>query len=245
MPEVVARASLVPLVDSIRPGRPFYLAVELDIHPGYRVSWKYPGEIGKESVASFQAPDGFEIGPVLYPAPERFEAGGYTGYGYARSTALFVRVTPPARLSTAEAYRFDSSASWLACKKQCAREDARAFVELIADRTGGQNTAEDAMQALLERVPKPLDALPAKREWVTASAAPTLVLRLRHGRFTDYFPAAEKPAVKSAQVSDSGTELRLTLESAPNDATPLVGVVAVQTEGTNAFYDILLDSTDS
>src|SRR5690242_7951681 len=44
-PESVVQVSLEPLVTGVRPGQRFWLAAHFRIAPGYRISWKNPGDV--------------------------------------------------------------------------------------------------------------------------------------------------------------------------------------------------------
>jgi thiol:disulfide interchange protein DsbD len=132
MPESVVQVTFEPLVTGVRPGRPFLLAAHFRIASGYRISGKNPGQVGKETVVSFSAPDGFDVGQVEFPTPERYTVpGGYVGFGYQEETAIFVEIKPPKKLKSGAVHRFDLSASWVACKRECATEHTDAFVELV------------------------------------------------------------------------------------------------------------------
>ena len=158
VPDSVVQVTFEPLVTAVRPGRPFLLAAHFRIASGYRISGKEAGEVGKPTVVSFSAPAGFEVGEVAFPAPERYKVGGYVGLGYRDETAVFVEITPPKKLDSDAVHRFDLSASWVACKRECATEHTDAFVELA---TGyGDVAAKDTEQELSPfkaRLSTPLD----------------------------------------------------------------------------------------
>jgi DsbC/DsbD-like thiol-disulfide interchange protein len=158
VPESVVQATFEPLVTAVRPGRPFLLAAHFRIASGYRISGKEAGEVGNPTVVSFSAPEGFEVGEAAFPIPERYTVtGGYVGLGYRDETAVFVEVTPPKKLASGAVHRFDLSASWVACKRECANEHTEAFLELV---TGYGDVAAKETEAELApfkaRLPTPL-----------------------------------------------------------------------------------------
>jgi DsbC/DsbD-like thiol-disulfide interchange protein len=158
VPESVVQVTFEPLVNAVRPGKPFLLAAHFRIANGYRISGKKVGDVGKETVVTFTAPDGFEVGQVAFPTPERYTvAGGYVGFGYKDETAVFVEVKPPKKLKSNAVHRFDLSASWVACKRECATEHTDAFLELA---TGYGDVAAKETEAELApfkaRLPDPL-----------------------------------------------------------------------------------------
>lgn len=245
-PEALVRVSLEPLVTGVRPGRKFLLAAHFRIAPGYRISWTNPGEVGKETVVTFTGPAGFQVGRAKFPVPERYTVpGGYVGFGYQNETAVFVEVTAPAALSDAKVHRFDLSASWVACKKECATERTDAFVELATTR--GNAAAKDVETSLLpfkQRLPTPLlDVKDAEQKWEPSGS--TLVVSIPDSEPREFWPGAQaEPAPK--KVAISGNEVRFVFGQKPGvDAKPVRGIVIASAEGKDAFFDLEATSPDA
>jgi thiol:disulfide interchange protein DsbD len=241
MPESVVQTSLEPLVAGVRPGGKVVLAAHFRITPGYRISWKYPGDVGQPTEVTFRAPEGFEVGPVKFPAPMRYTVpGNYTGYGYENETAVFVEVKAPSNVKRGAVHRFDLVASWVACKKQCATERTEAFVELAT--ASGNVRVEDVEKALepfRARIPKPLEDLKgAEQTWETGGRHPTLVVKLPHAKPVEFFPDGKsEPAPTKVALSDG--EIRFRFDEAPRPGwRRLAGVVAVTLDGKDAFFDL-------
>jgi DsbC/DsbD-like thiol-disulfide interchange protein len=239
-PETLVDVSFEPLVTGVRPGSSFLLAAHFRIAPGYRVSWKAPGEVGGPTTVTFRAPPGFEVGQVLFPAPERFTAaGGYTGFGYERETALFVEVKAPSTLRRDDVSRFDLDAGWVACKTTCATERTSAFVELTT--TSGNARAGEiaaALEPFRERIPKPLAELAdSEQKWETSERGATLVVKLPAATPRDFFPdGTGDPLPTKTTLGDA--ELRFTYDAPPRAGTrPLRGVIAASVNGHPAFFD--------
>jgi hypothetical protein len=241
MPEVIARPSLVPLVSSIRPGGAFWLALRLEIHPGYRVSWTYAGDVGREIRVRFAAPDGFEVGRVVYPAPQRFTVGTYEAFGWQERTAAFVEIKPPRRLSTSDAYRFDVDGDWLACKKECLRESIKAYLELTASWSGGQSIGDEDLEALLEQVPKSFaDEKAAKHEWNREARAPSVRLTIDGVKLSEFIPAShEARKAVTVKVLDRGDILALEYDVPPGPPPHTThGILLGQRGSQPASYEV-------
>jgi hypothetical protein len=247
IPEVVARAALLPMVTSIRPGKPFWLALRLDIHPGYRVSWTYPGDIGREIRVAFEAPEGFEVGRVVYPAPERFAVGEYQAFGWMDRTAAFVQIRPPKRLSTQDAYRFDVKADWLACKKECLRESTQAYVELEASPRGGRDAKDPELAALRARVPRAFeDDKDARHEW-QRGARKSVRLSVEGVTLSEFIPATEAEGkIVRAMTSRADGALVLTYEGRPGEPPHTTsGVVLGERGGEPVSYELAIPWVDA
>jgi thiol:disulfide interchange protein DsbD len=133
MLDSVVFAEFQSSAQAIRPGGKFLLAVRFDIAGDYRISGSDPGDVGRSTQVKFEVPEGFSVGPVQFPEPQRFDLpGGLVSYGYKGQTAVFAEVTAPSRLSQSRAYRFDVKADWFACKRDCATEELQAWFELVS-----------------------------------------------------------------------------------------------------------------
>jgi DsbC/DsbD-like thiol-disulfide interchange protein len=238
--ESVVQVSFEPLVTGVRPGQKFLLAAHFRIAPGYRISWTNPGEVGKETVVTVQAPSGFEVGTPRFPVPERYTVpGGYTGFGYQGETAIFVEVKAPPSLPRSRVHRFDLAASWVACKKECANERIDAYVEL-ATTYGNANAkeVEANLAPFKARLPTPLaNVKDAEQEWDRS----TLVVNIPGAEPREFWLGAQaEPAPK--KVNPSGSELRLVFGEKPGpEANPVRGLVIATAGGKDAFYE--LDAT--
>src|SRR3954471_11897088 len=74
---------------SIQAGKPFDVGVLLKIKPGWHGYWKNPGDSGIATSIDFKLPDGFTVGELQFPVPERIEApGGIVNYGYTNEVML-------------------------------------------------------------------------------------------------------------------------------------------------------------
>src|SRR4051812_25492822 len=66
---------------SIERGKPFDVGVLFKIKPGWHVYWKNPGDSGIATSVDFKLPDGFTVGELQFPVPERIDApGGIVNY---------------------------------------------------------------------------------------------------------------------------------------------------------------------
>lgn len=246
MPDAVVQVSFEPLVTGVRPGRKFLLAAHFRIAPGYRISWQNAGDVGKETVVTFRGPPGFEVGTATFPVPERFAVpGGYVGYGYQDETAVFVEVKAPAALRGV--HRFDLSASWVACKKECATERTDAFVELATTHgAAAAKEVEARLSPFKARLPTPLtDVEGAEQKWELEGHRATLVVTIPGTEPREFWPGATaEPAPK--KVAMSGAEIRFAFAEKPGpDARPVRGIVIASEGGKDAFFDLVATSSDA
>ena len=145
-------AKLIADTAAIEPGKPFHLAVLLDIKPGFHVYWKNPGDAGLPTSVNFSLPDGMAaVGSLQWPRPTTFhQAGNITGYGYTDSVLLNITVNASDCLPVGSTATLRADVSWLACQTddpgmgcpaQCIPGQANLELSLpVADKARPANT---------------------------------------------------------------------------------------------------------
>lgn len=123
------RASLVSETGSVSAGKNLHLGVMLDAAEGWHTYYKDPGDAGVATMLHWQLPQGFSVGEIDWPKPQKFSEEGLTTYGYTGKTLLPVTVTVPAKLDAAS-YSFVVKAEWLACNQICIPESQILSIEL-------------------------------------------------------------------------------------------------------------------
>lgn len=116
-------------VRNLQPGHRFMLAIEYTIKPGWHLYWRNAGASGMPPTVEVEAPDGFEVGELVFPRPMIFGSGEDTTYGYENTVLLMVPVTCPSQISGSEA-RFDVTLDWVVCKVACLIGEAKETLRL-------------------------------------------------------------------------------------------------------------------
>ncbi|MCW5892532.1 MAG: hypothetical protein KIT14_18620 [bacterium] len=116
------RARLVADVRAVEAGRPFRAGVLFEVQRGWHVYWRNPGDSGLPTKVVLGAPNGFAVGTLGWPLPQRFtQPGDLVGYGYADRLLLAAAVTPPATLAAGSTVALTADVGWLACAQLCLR----------------------------------------------------------------------------------------------------------------------------
>ena len=236
-PESVVHAEFQTSAQAVEPRGKFLLAVHFAIEPGYRISWQNPGDVGQSTRVSFEVPEGFSVGPLQFPAPERFQLPGkLVNYGYENDTAIFAEVTAPERLPEGRTFRFDVKADWLACKDDCATEELSAWFELVSARRAPVPELSEELAAHYAAIPQAFDALPkSDLDWNGGTSHPALTLKAAKVKWLDFFPG-DREQPKLIRMKPAGEDLRLEFAAASDK--PLRGLAVAEVEGKRSFYDL-------
>ena len=117
--ERAVKASLIPEVDSIQPGKAFCLGVRLQMAPGWHTYWKNSGDSGLPTRVTWKLPPGFLAGPLQWPAPERLASGPLMDYGYQGEIVLLTEITPGPAIQAGGAALLALQVKWLECREKC------------------------------------------------------------------------------------------------------------------------------
>ncbi|ACI98072.1 protein-disulfide reductase DsbD family protein [Rhodospirillum centenum] len=112
------------------PGEPLWLAVTQRIRPGWHTYWKNPGDSGIATEVTWTLPPGWQAGPLVWPAPERFPVGPLVNFGYKDEVHLLTRVDVPADAAPGGTVTIVAQADWLVCEDICIPESARLELTL-------------------------------------------------------------------------------------------------------------------
>lgn len=133
------KASLTAEKEGIFPGETFFIALELDMPPGWHVYWKNSGDSGEPTELKLSLPEGFRETERLWPAPERFMVGEMSEYGYRDTAVLPIRIKAPDDLKLYEKVEIKGHAVWLSCKDECVPSEAEVSLFLTTGMESAGN----------------------------------------------------------------------------------------------------------
>lgn len=124
-------ARLLADVESVAPGTPFTVAVEIEMAQGWHTYWENGGDAGFPTEVVWTLPPGFSAGPLQFPVPHRYEEeGDLVTFGYADRVHLLAEITPAADAAVGERAEIRGAVSWLQCKDLCIPGSADVSVRL-------------------------------------------------------------------------------------------------------------------
>ncbi|MBD5778609.1 thioredoxin family protein [Pelagicoccus sp. NFK12] len=153
-------AELVADVAAIRPGQEFQLALRLKMDPHWHVYWINPGDVGFRPEVEWELPEGFEVGPLEFPVPERIPFEPLVSYGYEGEIFLIAKAKAPESLQAGREVRINAAANWLVCEEACIPGNANLAIELPVTDSG--ETLAPAEYA--DEIAQTREALPVEAE---------------------------------------------------------------------------------
>ncbi|MFM8979606.1 MAG: protein-disulfide reductase DsbD family protein [Planctomycetia bacterium] len=142
---------------SVAPGNSVLAGIHLKVEEHWHVYWKNPG-IGDPVAVTWNLPDGWTAGPILWPTPNTFSLGGIVTYGFDGHLVLPVELRAPAD-APAGKVELQGSISWLVCHEECVPGDAEVTLTLeVAPGKPEWSPHAPLFTAARESWPKPLPA---------------------------------------------------------------------------------------
>ncbi|MCS6884005.1 MAG: protein-disulfide reductase DsbD family protein [Acidobacteriota bacterium] len=126
-------AELVSEVRTFTASEPFWVAVRLRMKPQWHTYWINPGDSGLATKVEWDLPEGFRIGELLWPVPEKIVSGPLVTFGYFGEVFLLAKIVPPDELIVGN-YKFSAKVNWLVCREECIPESAELALVLKGTR---------------------------------------------------------------------------------------------------------------
>lgn len=108
------QAALIFEEETIQPGHPFWVGVHLKLKDKWHSYWKNPGDAGMAPVMEWSLPEGFSVGPVMWPVPQKFSVNGVIGLGYEGEPILLAQIIPPQSIAS-ESADIGVKLRWVVC----------------------------------------------------------------------------------------------------------------------------------
>ncbi|MFN0010273.1 MAG: protein-disulfide reductase DsbD domain-containing protein [Phycisphaerales bacterium] len=236
------RASLVAESATVQPGGTVWLAVVLEMEPGWHTYWPGENDTGAPIKLHWTLPAGWSVGDVLWPAPDRYVGDGdLLDYVLEGQRGLLVPLKAPAGAKDGEKATLSLDIRWLVCKSACIPGSAQLSVVLAtgpAEPVQTQNSTVFA--AARSRVPQPLAAATdrVKAAWsgdsVIFSATDAASLAFSVGAGSALVPQAFKHGAAT------GGTLNLPVDTTDPERKALRGVLEVRPAKGHApiFYSV-------
>jgi thiol:disulfide interchange protein/DsbC/DsbD-like thiol-disulfide interchange protein len=184
--ELVAHAP-----DGLQNGKTFWLGLQLQHSREWHTYWRNPGDLGLPTQLDFKLPPGLEVGPVLWPLPQKLSVGTLTNYGFENSAliAVPVKVTSAYRAPIYGQLPVQLHANWLVCRLECIPQEgdfelqfptqssfapqAKAFANLFTQQPSKLSGPQDIARFEGNHLIAAIEGLPPHWEGKKLSVFPT------------------------------------------------------------------------
>jgi thiol:disulfide interchange protein DsbD len=220
---------------AVAPGERFTIVLRQSIREGWHTYWVNPGDSGEPTQLTWRAPNGWNVGPIQWPAPEAIPFDILVNFGYSGEVLFPIAVTAPANARVGDTVTLEADAYWLVCSDICIPEEAKLSLSVpIAAQGRVDSVWSPRIAAAVEALPRIDPAVSAR---ITSGSPATLSLTLsgaQNIRNPHFFPfdrdAVRASAPQRPRVGPTGLSFSLIAGAADNlGAGPLSGIVTYET----------------
>lgn len=143
--------SVTPIAEHIalRPAEEITIATQIDLAPHWHVYWKNPGDSGLPVKIQWELPEGFEIGEIKWPTPDKISYDILVNYGYYDQTILLQTLKAPDVLPEGKV-TLKAKVDMLVCNEICIPESSEILLDLNDPEKLEEDNAEYIEKAKLK-----------------------------------------------------------------------------------------------
>ncbi len=191
----------------VKPGDKFWVALQVDIEPGYHFYWKNPGGAGMQPQLKWALPDGFEVSAIEWPVPTKYTVAGIETFGYEKSTTLLAQITTQPTLKPNGDKELELELNWVVCNDEtCLPGSSKeAFKVKLSQETDKANDSSyfDNVRAKLPVPTKTIESI--KNERIINSVVSAEGVKADALARTEFFPEEQGSVVPKFSLK-SGKE---------------------------------------
>ncbi len=158
-PEKIVQLEILLEKNKISAGETITVALKQDIYPKWHTYWINPGDSGAPTRIKWTLPEGFEIGEIMWPAPEKIPYGPLLNYGYENTVVFPQTLTAPADYDGAPIALL-ADIELLVCEEECIPEfDEISFTLNDTENVVNEKVivAPDIIEVAVATLPVPVD----------------------------------------------------------------------------------------
>lgn len=246
--------SLIAEHAKLVPGATTLIGVRFEVEPDWHIYWNGWNDTGFPPSPVIQAPPGFKVGPLQWPAPSRYVSpGDILDHVYENEVVLLAPVEVPLTAPPGQV-TLSVSSKWLVCHEACVPESGGNSLKIDVAPSG--TAPEPSSNAKLiasnkARVPVPLPISQATQAAGQPASSPTvsiekqsLVAHVSGATRLEFFPAANSVAcvdlLNEGSAKGDRLALRLSPEKLAEKNARVRGVLAVSNSPGNreVFYSL-------
>ncbi|MFI4917616.1 MAG: protein-disulfide reductase DsbD domain-containing protein [Phycisphaerales bacterium JB060] len=252
--EDVSEVSLIAETTRVYPGQTILLGLRFELKDKWHIYWHGRNDTGFAPIANWALPEGVTVGPMLWPAPQRYESpGNILDHVYEGQPTILVPLTVAAGARPGTSLNISGEIEWLVCRDICLPGFGPVSLNLEVVPPPQQDAGADDPLSSSGDIGRAAARLP---EPVTAGDAPEgLRLQWSDRVVTVQYPGASSLAFYPAMASTSlvsafedatadGDSLSLRLASRERDLSDeaerrLVGVLEATMQGDESRWYLI------
>lgn len=252
--EDVSKVELIAEAAEVHPGQTVLLGLRFELADHWHIYWDGRNDTGFAPMVDWTVPEGVSVGPMLWPAPQRYVSpGNILDHVYEGSPTILVPVTISPDAAAGTSLAISGEVEWLVCNDICLPGFGPVSTELnvvapqgdAGEEQGRLSTNSDLGKAAA-KLPEPITEQTAPEELSLHWSDEAVSVRFAGASAMAFYPAMASASLVST-LDDGQVErdtLMLRLAPAERDLSTaderrLVGVLEVRRgDGPASWYQI-------
>lgn len=252
-PDRYTSATIVSERPSVSANDELQIATVIDLYPHWHVYWKNPGDSGIPVAITWTLPEGFSIGDINWPTPDKITYDILANYGYYDRVALLQTLKVPSALPEGK-ITLQAKIDMLVCNEICIPESSTIDL-VLNDPAQTAESVTGIFTAARERLPQPLSgtflyAEQDKNLVLSLSPEDKTSIKDSDGQALEFFPDTwgiiNHVADSNITAQDGLVKLIHPRGDQPLSDKPIGGLLVIKGEkGQNKGYAISLTRNDT
>lgn len=250
----MSKASLIAETTRVTAGQTILLGLHFDLKNEWHIYWDGRNDTGFAPTIEWTLPEGVKAGPMLWPAPHRYESPGeILDHVYEGQPTILIPLTIEFGTVPGTKLEIAGEVEWLVCKDLCLPGFGPVSIDLDVVRMGNSSaitppklSASQPLGKAASHLPEPMLPDEAVEGLELAWSDKAVTVRFEGATELAFYPAMESTILVSALKDGhaEGETLTLNLVSEDRDLSKseerrLVGVLEVHPEdGEPRWYTI-------
>ncbi len=138
----VSRASLITETKSVQPGQTLLLGLHFELDDMWHIYWDGRNDTGFAPTVDWTLPEGVKAGPMLWPAPHRYESpGDILDHVYEGQPTILIPLTIGDNVEPGTTLEIVGEVEWLVCKDICLPGFGSVSIDLKVSSGGNATSA--------------------------------------------------------------------------------------------------------
>ncbi len=238
----VSSVSLIAEQDTVRPGQTLLLGLHFELEDGWHIYWDGFNDTGFPPMVEWSLPEGVSVGPMLWPAPERYiSPGNILDHVYEGRPTILVPITVDPSVPAGETLEIRGEVEWLVCNDICLPGFGPISIDLQVAAGQAGTPAQLAPDSRIGRaaasLPQPVRSLEQVEGLSLRWSDDVIAVQVDGAESLAFFPAQDSVSLVSVIGDASSEGETMTLRIGDGDSGGnLRGVLQVERAAGMRWY---------
>lgn len=148
-------AQLLSSHNQVMPGETFHVALLTELDDHWHTYWQNPGDSGEPVQITWQLPNEFSAGEIIWPLPAKIPTGPIINYGFEGAPLFPVEFQVSENAKPGDVLTVTADVYYLVCKDLCIPEDGILSLDITVGDSDIDYVSSASIETAINDAPKP------------------------------------------------------------------------------------------